>query len=191
MWKLVALLASLLLVTEVAGDCRALTDCDSFLDYWYMDYLDQNIDKSMVISYFLGNDVHEIRKIVPHYTSCVDRSLRYCEDEETRDTYEAKSNLLQYLCSPLGSELASHLVNTPDCGHGELFDASILPQLTTCYEVFTDGISNDCSQVKKLRQCLVNSAPKSECHDAMVTYIGEVWSHATGKKYERLGCPSQ
>ncbi|GFN76035.1 hypothetical protein PoB_000254100 [Plakobranchus ocellatus] len=103
----------------------------------------------------------------------------------------ARSNLLQYLCSARGSSLASYLFNTPDCGHDDRVQVNLHAALTSCYEVFTHDMSNNCSHVETLRQCLVNSAPETACHNQMVTFIEEVWSHATGKRYERLGCPTQ
>ncbi|GFO39882.1 hypothetical protein PoB_006638700 [Plakobranchus ocellatus] len=191
MWKLVALLASLLLVTEVAGYCGPLRHCDIYVGREFMDSLDENTDKSMVMSYLLGHDFDAFCPMVPQYAFCVDRRLTFCEVEEARDFYEARLNLLQYLCSATGKSQVTSLLNTRDCGYDGRVQYNLHQALNSCYEAFTPDMSNDCSHVETLRQCLVNSAPKSECHDQMVTFIEDVWSQATGKRYERLGCPTQ
>ncbi|GFN76792.1 hypothetical protein PoB_000329800 [Plakobranchus ocellatus] len=128
--------------------------------------------------------------MVPHYATCVDRRFIFCDEEETRDLYEAKANLLQFLCSPTGSKLATSLLNTRVCGYDGRTEFNLHQALNSCYEAFTPDMAHDCSHVETLRQCLVNSAPESACHDQMVTFIEDVWSHATGKRYERLGCPT-
>ncbi|GFN73587.1 hypothetical protein PoB_000009300 [Plakobranchus ocellatus] len=191
MWKLVALLASLLFVTEVTGDCRSLALCDSYVGQGALSLVDRYVDKSMIMSYFLGSEISSICNVVPLFISCVDENLGHCEDEEAQDRYETRLNLLQYLCSPIGRGLAFYLCQSAYCRHVEWFKANLLPKLNRCYEVFTDGKSSDCSHVEKLRQCLVNSAPETVCHDPLVRYIKGVWSHAAGKEYEHRGCPTQ
>ncbi|GFN73849.1 Ag precursor [Plakobranchus ocellatus] len=195
MWKLVALLASVLLVTEVSGDCKPLTYCDEIVDPEYMDYLKQDDEKSMVMSYLLGANLDRLCPTVPKYKSCVDHSVSLCGHED-REIYEAKTNLLDYLCSPKGRDLATFLARKTDCGHDVWLQIDFYSELVNCYEIFAadfertlfDAHTDPCYVVETLSQCLIESAPNA-CQKDMTMFIEDVWSHATGKKYDYLGCP--
>ncbi|GFN73847.1 Ag precursor [Plakobranchus ocellatus] len=195
MWKLVALLASVLLVTEVSGDCTPVTYCDEIVDSEYMYYLEQDVEKSMVMSYLLGANLNQLCPIVPKYKSCVENTVSLCGHED-QGIYEAKANLLDYICSPKGTDLATHLARTTDCGQDVWLQIEFYSVLVNCYEIFTadfeqiwfDPHGDPCQLVETLRKCLIESAPKA-CQNDMITFIEDVWSHATGKKYDYLGCP--
>ncbi|GFN73848.1 hypothetical protein PoB_000035400 [Plakobranchus ocellatus] len=195
MWKLVALLASVLLVTEVSGDCKPVTYCYEIVDPAYMEYLNQNAEKSMVMAYLLGANLDRLCPTVPKYKSCVDHSVSLCGHED-REMYEAETNLLDYICSPKGRELSTHLAKNTACGQDVWLQIDFYSKLSNCYEIFTadfeqtwfDPHADPCYLVETLRQCLIESAPRA-CQKDMTMFIEDVWSHATVKKYDYLGCP--
>ncbi|GFO30329.1 Ag precursor [Plakobranchus ocellatus] len=195
MWKLVALLASVLLVTEVSGECVPLTHCDEMMDPEHMSYLKQDFEESMVMSYLLGAHLDEICPIVPKYKSCVDSGARLCGSED-REIYEAKTNLLQYLCSPKGHDLATGLATSTACGQDVWIQIDFYSELVNCYEIFTadfehmwfDPQADPCHLIETLRQCLIDSAPEA-CQNDMTTFIEDVWSQATEQKFDYIGCP--
>ncbi|GFO30330.1 hypothetical protein PoB_005683500 [Plakobranchus ocellatus] len=195
MWKLVALLASVLLVTEVCGVCVPVIRCDAKLEEQDMSYLAQDIDESMVMSYLLGARLDEICPIEPKYKSCVESKIYDCGFDD-REIYTAKTNLLQYLCSPKGRDLATDLATKTACGHDTWLQGDFQWKLRNCYKIFTADFdhmwsaskADVCQVIETLRQCLIDSAPEA-CQNDMTTFIEGVWSSATGKKYDFMRCP--
>ncbi|GFN73841.1 hypothetical protein PoB_000034700 [Plakobranchus ocellatus] len=105
MWKLVALLVSLLLVTEVSGICQALFSCNHIVGKQRLipeeDYI--TIMSSIYLDELYAL-VDQHPQLLDELKDCVDRNLASCELPYVRDSALADANLLEYLCSPRGRE---------------------------------------------------------------------------------------
>ncbi|GFN73839.1 Ag precursor [Plakobranchus ocellatus] len=207
MWKLVALLASSLLVTEVSGICEALRSCNQFNRFVGKETVTP--EEKLILSYIYANGLYALvdqyPELLDELKDCVDRNLASCELPDVRDAAQADVDLLEYLCSPRGRELTSKLLNS-DCIRTGLVRIKLYLASVRCYGNFNHAVdrerskayrqgtvynlSANCTFVELLRQCLVDAAPEV-CHDDMTAFIKDVWTHAASKKYERLGCPTQ
>ncbi|GFN90818.1 hypothetical protein PoB_001732400 [Plakobranchus ocellatus] len=204
MWKLVALLPSLLLVTEVSGICQALLSCNHIVGKQTL-----TPEEELILSYTYANRLYALvdqyPELLDELKDCVDRNLASCELPYVRDAAQAEADLVEYLCSPRGRELTSKLLNG-DCIPTGFVRINLYLAPVSCYGNFNNAVdrerskaywqgtvynlSANCTYVETLRQCLVDAAPEV-CHDDMTAFIKDVWSHAASKKYERLGCPTQ
>ncbi|GFO38092.1 hypothetical protein PoB_006459700 [Plakobranchus ocellatus] len=201
MWQLAALLPCLLFVSEVSGKCDVLFECGRLMGR-------RNIffDESFIMSYLIGNNLDNVCPRVPSFTHCVDKNLASCDEQIIKSYNEANSNLLQYLCSPRGRELASILANS-DLTNNADFRAVLKREIGRCYQTYRTAmgideqlpvmksttdvtLSDKCSFVKNLGQCLINII-RGDSMLALSRFIKDVWFYAAGKIFESIGCATE
>ncbi|GFO38094.1 hypothetical protein PoB_006459900 [Plakobranchus ocellatus] len=201
MWQLAALLPCLLFVSEVSGKCDILLECGRLVGAEYLFF-----DETYILSYLKGNSLESVCPRVPNFTHCVDKNLASCDVQIIKVYNEANSNLLQYLCSPKGRELASSLANS-DLTDNLNFRVYLKREIRRCYQTYKTAVgideqspvikgttdvtlSDKCFFVKNLGQCLINIARDDSMLD-LFRFIKDVWFYAAGKIFESFDCATE